>query len=60
MRDSQYPIGEFEAPEGLKRELVHPDSGPVQLATNVGIYAWHGRHHLAHVRNLARRRGWIG
>ena len=36
-------------PADLQREFVHPDSGPVELATNVGIYAWHGRHHLAHL-----------
>ncbi len=46
-------------PEDLEREFVHPDSGPVGLAVNVGIYAWHGRHHLAHIENLARRRGWL-
>jgi hypothetical protein len=25
-----------------------------------GHHAWHGRHHLAHVENLLRRRGWLG
>ena len=43
------------APADLEREFVHPDSGPVRLAVNVGVYAWHGRHHLAHVENLLRR-----
>ena len=42
----------------LQREFVHPDLGPVALEVNVGIYAWHGRHHLAQVESLARRRGW--
>ena len=32
----------------LARRFLHPDSGPVELAWNVGNYAWHGRHHLAH------------
>jgi len=45
-------------PEQLAREFVHPDSGPVRLDINVGIYAWHGRHHLAHITELAKREGW--
>ena len=41
-----------------QREFVHPDSGPVRLDVNIGIYAWHGRHHLAHVTQLVEREGW--
>ncbi len=44
--------------EDLGREFVHPDSGPVRLDLNIGIYAWHGRHHLAHITSLAEREGW--
>lgn len=44
--------------EQLERRFVHPDSGPVDLAQNVGIYAWHGRHHLAHVTEAIARNGW--
>lgn len=44
----------------LERELVHPDSGPIRLAANVGAYAWHGRHHLAHVEGMLAREGWSG
>lgn len=34
------------------RELayVHPVSGPVPLEQALQLYAWHGDHHLAHVR----------
>ncbi len=42
----------------LKREFVHPESGVVRLDVNLGIYAWHGRHHLAHITRLADREGW--
>ncbi len=42
----------------LQREFVHPESGAVGLAVNVGAYAWHGRHHLAHVERLLEREGW--
>jgi len=44
--------------EELERELVHPEWGPVKLVRTIGLYAWHGRHHLAHVRRLAEREGW--
>ena len=42
----------------LQREFVHPESGPATLAATVGSYAWHGRHHLAHVERLMEREGW--
>jgi hypothetical protein len=34
----------------LQRTFVHPDLGVKTLDWNLGLYAWHGRHHLAHVR----------
>lgn len=43
----------------LQREFVHPVSGPAMLAVTVGAYAWHGRHHLAHIDRLIERGGWI-
>ena len=36
--------------EQLERTFRHPDSGEVNLKENIGIYAWHGKHHLAHIR----------
>lgn len=34
----------------FKRCFFHPESGrDVPLFENVGVYSWHGRHHLAHV-----------
>ena len=42
----------------LQRHFVHPESGPVALADTVGSYAWHGRHHLAHIERLIEREGW--
>ena len=44
--------------EQLEREFVHPESGATKLCVNIGIYAWHGRHHLAHITRLAEREGW--
>ena len=38
--------------EDLKREFIHPEYGTkINLAQNIGIYAWHCRHHLAHIRS---------
>ncbi|BDD11277.1 putative metal-dependent hydrolase [Fulvitalea axinellae] len=35
----------------LDREFVHPENGQtVSVAENIGIYAWHGKHHLEHIR----------
>ena len=42
----------------LQREFVHPEAGAVKLAISVGDYAWHGRHHLAHIQRLIEREGW--
>ncbi|MEK4510657.1 YfiT family bacillithiol transferase [Paenibacillus sp. FSL K6-2524] len=37
--------------EQLNRTFHHPDSGLVPVKRNIGIYAWHGNHHLAHIKN---------
>lgn len=35
----------------LKREFIHPDHKfRISLAENIGIYAWHCNHHLAHIQ----------
>lgn len=44
--------------EQWERNFVHPDSGVVRLDVNLGIYAWHGRHHTAHITELRRRNQW--
>ena len=37
--------------EQLKLEFTHPEHGQkFTLAENIGIYAWHCNHHLAHVK----------
>ncbi|NBC71801.1 YfiT family bacillithiol transferase [Paenibacillus sacheonensis] len=42
-----------------KRAFVHPESGrETPLDRNLGIYAWHGKHHLAHITELKKRMGW--
>ena len=37
---------------------VHPERGRVTLEHQLHTYAWHSRHHVAHVRELRRREGW--
>jgi hypothetical protein len=45
-------------PEQLARRYEHPDWGTPSVATTLAIYAWHGRHHVAHVTALRERSGW--
>ena len=40
-------------------ELSHPEwSNNLSLDTMLALYSWHCDHHLAHVRELAKREGW--
>ena len=42
------------------RRLIHPDhpGAPMTLDVMLALYAWHGRHHVAHVTALRERMGW--
>lgn len=40
------------------RRLNHPEQGIVTLDRFIGLYAWHGRHHIAHITSLRERNGW--
>ena len=40
------------------REFRHPERGRLTLDHHLHIYAWHSRHHVAHVTELRRRQGW--
>jgi uncharacterized damage-inducible protein DinB len=40
------------------RTILHPDHGPMRLENLLALYAWHGRHHVAHVTHLRQRMGW--
>lgn len=42
----------------LEKTFVHPDSGEISIGKNIGIYAWHGQHHLSHITSLCIRKGW--
>jgi len=45
-------------PEQFARTIKHPEMGPSSLDTMLALYAWHGRHHTAHVTSLRERMGW--
>jgi DinB superfamily len=45
-------------PEHWKRTFRHPELGLVSLEKNLALYAWHGKHHVAHVTELRKKMGW--
>jgi hypothetical protein len=45
-------------PEDWKRTFRHTQLGEVSLEKNLALYAWHGRHHVAHITSLRERSGW--
>lgn len=46
-------------PEDFARTLRHPDHPGIQtIDWLVEMYAWHGRHHVAHITSLRERNGW--
>ena len=42
-------------PEDWKRTFRHPEMGTVSLEKNLALYAWHGKHHAAHITELRKR-----
>lgn len=40
------------------RPLVHPETGEWTLEKLLALYAWHSRHHTAHITKLRERNGW--
>ena len=45
--------------DDLNRGLRHPEHDRVlTLKQMLGLYAWHGRHHVAHITSLKKREGW--
>jgi hypothetical protein len=41
-----------------QRTFQHPERGAVRLDNNALLYAWHGRHHVAHITALRQRERW--
>ena len=45
-------------PVDFARTIKHPDWGTPSLDAILALYAWHGRHHTAHVTALRERMSW--
>ncbi len=45
-------------PDHFARTGQHPERGAMTLDQLTGLYAWHGRHHVAHITSLREREGW--
>lgn len=35
------------------RKAVHPENGPISIDWLLQLYAWHGRHHIGHIKLTA-------
>ncbi len=46
------------AAASFERTFRHPVLGAMSLDHQLALYAWHGRHHVAHITTLAMREGW--
>ena len=42
------------APADFQRTFLHPELGNLPIDVALGIYAWHGKHHTAHITNAIR------
>jgi hypothetical protein len=45
-------------PGQFARAYRHPEMGRMSIDTALAMYAWHSRHHVAHVTDLRSREGW--
>ncbi|MEO8216161.1 MAG: YfiT family bacillithiol transferase [Acidobacteriota bacterium] len=42
----------------FQRKVLHSERGETSLDWLLALYAWHGRHHVAHITSLREREGW--
>jgi hypothetical protein len=42
----------------LARTYRHPELGTMRVDRVLALYAWHSRHHLAHITGVKERMGW--
>jgi hypothetical protein len=50
-------IRSFTEPD-FSKTFRHPELGAMRLDQTLALYAWHCRHHLAHISGLCERKGW--
>ncbi|MGA2101035.1 MAG: YfiT family bacillithiol transferase [Candidatus Sulfotelmatobacter sp.] len=41
-----------------KRTFRHPELGSMTLEKTLALYAWHGKHHVAHITELRKQMSW--
>lgn len=44
--------------EDFQKEFVHPETGNWPLEKALALYAWHSKHHTAHITGTRERNGW--
>ena len=42
----------------VQRKFTHPEIGVITIDRCIASYAWHSRHHVAHITSLRERKGW--
>ena len=45
-------------PSAFARTIQHPERGAMTLDELLGLYAWHSRHHTAHITEMRKRNQW--
>jgi hypothetical protein len=42
----------------VMRKFTHPEIGVINIDRCIASYAWHSKHHVAHITSLRDRKGW--
>jgi hypothetical protein len=42
----------------VMRKFTHPELGTLTVDQYISLYAWHGKHHVAHIASLREHKGW--
>jgi hypothetical protein len=42
----------------VQRKFLHPELGTLTVDQYISLYAWHGKHHAAHITSLRESKGW--
>ncbi len=45
-------------PDDWNKTYRHPVLGEMTLEKTLALYAWHGKHHVAHITELRKRMSW--
>jgi uncharacterized damage-inducible protein DinB len=44
--------------DAFEKKFWHPAMGLMSVNEQLALYAWHGKHHVAHITSLRQRMGW--